>query len=63
MSMNEVVRIKREHAPKTQCLSCSKWLVLIPGRIIIKVSGEKNHKKKIIRGKKDSFHVIHAFYY
>ena len=49
MSMNEVVRIKREHAPETQFLSCSKWLVLIPGSIIITVSGEKKIRKNYER--------------
>lgn len=43
--MTTGVRIKRENAPKAQCLVCSKWLVLIPVSIIIKVNDEKAERK------------------
>lgn len=43
--MTTGVRIKRENAPKAQCLVCSKWLVLIPVNIIIKVNDEKDERK------------------
>ena len=45
MSKTMVIRIKRENEPKAPCLACSKWLVLIPGSIIIKINGGKKITK------------------
>ena len=51
MSKTTVITIKRENGPKTQCLACTKWLVLIPGSIIIKVNEGKKITKMYEREK------------